>query len=89
MPPELAPPNKFHEGPSGASRMQENLLAAGARLGAYSAPPDLLAGHSPTTQPLLSALDSLGLWLWLIWLAPDHDHCYGCTPACIIQRVVL
>jgi len=38
MPPELAPPNKFHEGPSGASRMQENLLAAGARLGAYSAP---------------------------------------------------
>ena len=36
--PELAPPNKFHEGPSGASRMQENLLAAGARLGAYSAP---------------------------------------------------
>jgi len=48
------PPNKFHEGPSGASRMQENLLAAGARLGTYSAPPDLLAGHSSTTLLLLS-----------------------------------
>ena len=55
MPTELAPPpNKFHEGPSGASRMQENLLAAGTRLGAYSAPPDLVAGHSPTTRLLLS-----------------------------------
>jgi len=69
---ELAP-NKFHDRPSGASKIQEiqeNLLAAGLRPdpagGAYSAPPDLLAKeasfHLPKNLPP-PAVGPLSLWL--------------------------
>jgi len=66
-PPNLAP-NKFQERPSGASRMQENLLATGAPtlghlasvFGPSALPPPTKIGRMPNALQLVGARLALG-----------------------------
>jgi len=74
-PSELGP-NKFQERPSGVSRMQENLTAAGAPLpdragGVYSAPRGPLVGGEEAGCPLPKNPASLSA-IWASGLDPDQ-----------------
>jgi len=94
-PPNLAH-NKFQERPSGACRIQENLLAAGLRpeprWGAYSDPTDPTVGGEETSYPVhknpIPSIDHLGLWLRSFGPHPSPEIT-GLAPPHLTRRVRL